>query len=169
MIEAPGFAAKKVAVFGMGMSGLAAARALLAGGASVVAWDDSERGRAAASAGGFALCDLAAADWSRIDALVLAPGVPLTHPEPHWTVKAARAHSVEVVGDIEIFVRERRRRGRDTKLVAITGTNGKSTTTALTHHLLQSSGVDAVLGGNIGKPVLDLPDFKPGRCYGGEM
>jgi UDP-N-acetylmuramoylalanine--D-glutamate ligase len=165
MIEAPSFAGQNVAVFGLGMSGLAAARALLKGGATVLAWDDGERGREAAQKAGVPLSDLHAADWSRIQALVLAPGVPLTHPEPHWAVKLARAHGVEAIGDTEIFVRERHRSGRAARLIAITGTNGKSTTTALTHHILAAAGLDAVLGGNIGKAVLDLPPFEHGRHY----
>ncbi len=165
MIEARTFAGKSVAVFGMGMSGLAAARSLLAGGAAVSVWDDGERGRDAARAAGLPLCDLYQADWRRIDALVLAPGVPLTHPEPHWTVKLARAHGAEIIGDTEIFMRERRASGAAAKVIAITGTNGKSTTTALTHHILAAAGLDAVLGGNIGKAVLDLPDFADGRHY----
>ncbi len=165
MIEARSFAGKTVAVFGMGMSGMAAARSLLAGGACVLAWDDGERGRDAARAAELPLCDLHEADWRAINALVLAPGVPLTHPEPHWTVKAAKAHGVEVIGDTEIFIRERKASGTAAKVIAITGTNGKSTTTALTHHMLTSIGVGAVLGGNIGKAVLDLPPFADGRHY----
>lgn len=165
MIEARTFAGKHIAVFGMGMSGLAAAHSLLAGGASVSVWDDGERGRDAARAAGLPLGDLNQADWSGIDALVLAPGVPLTHPEPHWTVKLARAHGTEIIGDTEIFMRERRASGAAAKVIAITGTNGKSTTTALTHHILAAAGLDAVLGGNIGKAVLDLPAFADGRHY----
>ncbi len=165
MIEARSFAGQKVAVFGMGMSGLAAARSLLAGGAGVSVWDDSDRGREAARSAGLPLSDLRDADWNSIDTLVLAPGVPLTHPEPHWAVKLAHAHDVEIIGDTEIFMRERRRSGVLAKVVAITGTNGKSTTTALTHHLLASAGLDAVLGGNIGTAVLDLPPFADGRHY----
>ena len=165
MIEARSFTGKQAAVFGMGMSGLAAARSLLAGGASVFAWDDGEKGRDAARKAGLPLCDLRSADWSAIDALVLAPGVPLTHPEPHWTVKLARAHGVEIIGDTEIFFRERQRAGAASPVIAITGTNGKSTTTALTHHLLQSAGLDVVRGGNIGTAVLDLPPFKDGAHY----
>src|SRR6516165_8770376 len=117
MIEARTFAGKTVAVFGMGMSGLAAARSLLAGGALVSVWDDSERGREAAKAAGLPLCDLAGASWSAIDTLVLAPGVPLTHPEPHWTVKLARASGVEIIGDTEIFMRERRRARSAAKVI----------------------------------------------------
>ena len=165
MIEARTFAGKTVAVFGMGMSGLAAARSLIAGGALVLAWDDGEKGRAAAKAAGLPLIDLKTADWAAIDALVLAPGVPLTHPEPHWTVKLAQAHGVEAIGDTEIFMRERRRAGTASPVIAITGTNGKSTTTALIHHLLEAYGLDAVRGGNIGTAVLDLPPFKDGRHY----
>ena len=140
MIEARSFAGKTAAVFGMGMSGIAAARSLLAGGACVLAWDDGERGRDAARAAGLPLSDLRGADWSAIDALVLAPGVPLTHPEPHWTVRLAQSNGVEVIGDTEIFIRERRASGTSVKVIAITGTNGKSTTTALTHHLLAADG-----------------------------
>jgi UDP-N-acetylmuramoylalanine--D-glutamate ligase len=165
MIEARSFAGKSAAVFGMGMSGIAAAKSLRAGGAKVLAWDDGEKGCEAALAAGLPLYDLKKADWGKLDALVLAPGVPLTHPEPHWTVKLAQKHGVEIIGDTEIFIRERKACGTAAKIVAITGTNGKSTTTALTHHLLVSIGADAVLGGNIGKAVLDLPSFEDGRYY----
>ena len=165
MIEAHSFAGRTAAVFGMGISGVAAARSLLAGGAKVSVWDDGERGREAARAAGLPLSDLTRADWTGIDALVLAPGVPLTHPEPHWTAKLARANGVEIIGDTEIFMRERERSGTTAKVIAITGTNGKSTTTALTHHILAAAGTDAVLGGNIGKPVLELPPFADGRHY----
>ena len=99
MITARSFADKTVAVSGMGMSGLAAARSLLAGGATAIAWDDAERGRDAARSAGLPVFDLHFTDWSEVDALVLAPGVPFTHPEPHWTVKAARAHGVEIIGE----------------------------------------------------------------------
>jgi UDP-N-acetylmuramoylalanine--D-glutamate ligase len=165
MIEARSFAGRKVAVFGMGMSGLAAARSLLAGGAAVIAWDDGERGREAARKADLPVSDLREAEWGALDTLILAPGVPLTHPEPHWTVKLAQAHGVEIIGDTEIFMRERRRQGAAAKVIAITGTNGKSTATALTHHILAASGEDAVRGGNIGTAVLDLPAFANGRHY----
>ena len=165
MIESHSFAGKTVAVFGMGMSGLATGRSLLAGGASVLACDDGEKGRDAAKAAGLPLVDLKTADWDAVDALVLAPGVPLTHPEPHWAVKLAQAHGVEIIGDIEIFMRERRRARTASPVIAITGTNGKSTNTALAHHLLEAAGLDAVRGGNIGAAVLDLPPFKDGRHY----
>jgi UDP-N-acetylmuramoylalanine--D-glutamate ligase len=104
-------------------------------------------------------------DWSGIAALVLAPGIPLTHPEPHWSVKKSKEAGVEVIGDTELFFREKVRQGSGAKVVVITGTNGKSTTTALTAHLLQVSGRPVALGGNIGRAVLDLPPFTAGPIY----
>jgi UDP-N-acetylmuramoylalanine--D-glutamate ligase len=150
------FAGRTVAVFGLGRSGLATCRALLAGGAAVVAGDDTARPREAAAAAGLAVEDLAAADWSQFAALVLAPGVPLTHPAPHWTVSKARAAGVEVIGDIELFCRQRAASAPASPFVAITGTNGKSTTTALLAHILRSAGRDAQMGGNIGTAILEL-------------
>src|SRR5262249_32457566 len=150
------FAGRTVAVFGLGRSGLATARALLAGGAAVVAGDDTARSWEAAAAEGLAVKDLAAADWSRFAALVLAPGVPLTHPAPHWAVDKARAAGVEVIGDIELFCRERAASAPEAPFVAITGTNGKSTTTALLAHILRQAGRDAQMGGNIGTAILEL-------------
>jgi UDP-N-acetylmuramoylalanine--D-glutamate ligase len=150
------FAGKKVAVFGLGGSGLASASALLAGGADVVAFDDNADSVAKANAAGVPTADLRNADWSRIAALLLAPGVPLTHPSPHWTVELATKSGVEVIGDIELFCRERAKLAPDAPFVAITGTNGKSTTTALVAHLAASAGMDAQLGGNIGTAILSL-------------
>jgi len=159
------FAGRKVAVFGLARSGLLSARALTAGGAAVVAFDDNETSVAEAQAEGIATQDLHELDWSTIAALVLAPGVPLTHPTPHWSVTLAHKAGVEVIGDIELFCRERAKAGLDCPLVAITGTNGKSTTTALTAHLLKSAGRDVQMGGNIGVAVLGLEPFKSGRVY----
>ncbi|MBS0240654.1 MAG: UDP-N-acetylmuramoyl-L-alanine--D-glutamate ligase [Proteobacteria bacterium] len=156
MIRATTFNGKRVAVFGLGGSGLATVRSLLAGGAEVAAWDDNEKSRDAAAEAGLPLVDLRSVDWSGMSALVLAPGVPLTHPEPHWTVKAATAAGVEVIGDIEIFCRERRATAPGSPFIAITGTNGKSTTTALIAHILKSAGYDVQMGGNIGVPILSL-------------
>jgi UDP-N-acetylmuramoylalanine--D-glutamate ligase len=100
-------AGKKIAVFGLGASGLASASALLAGGADVIAFDDDAASVTTANAGGIPTADLRSADWSKLVALVLAPGVPLTHPSPHWVVQLARKAGVEVIGDIELFCRER--------------------------------------------------------------
>src|SRR5262245_37978361 len=165
MIPITTFAGKKVAVFGLGSSGLLAARALKEGGAEVVVFDDDGKKTAEAQAAGLKTQDLHNVEWAKISALLLTPGVPLTHPEPHWTVALARKANVEVIGDIELFCRERAKSGRDCPLIAITGTNGKSTTTALTAHLLKSAGGDAQMGGNIGVPVLALEPFEPRRAY----
>src|SRR5215471_11136095 len=103
MIPVTTFEGRKVAVFGLGGSGLASASALFAGGADVIGWDDDEARVEHAAHAGIPTADLRDVDWSRIAALVLAPGVPLTHPAPHWTVSLARAAGVEVIGDIELF------------------------------------------------------------------
>jgi UDP-N-acetylmuramoylalanine--D-glutamate ligase len=158
-------AGKKVAVFGLGASGLASASALLAGGADVVAFDDDAASVAKASAGGIPTADLRNADWSKLAALVLAPGVPLTHPSPHWVVALARKAAVEVIGDIELFCRERRHHAPQAPFVAVTGTNGKSTTTALAAHLAASAGMGAQLGGNIGTAILSLESPQRGRVH----
>ncbi|MCX7900133.1 MAG: Mur ligase family protein, partial [Methylocystis sp.] len=150
------FAGKKVALFGLGGSGLSTARALIAGGARVVAWDDAEAGRAKAAEQGIAVDDLRTLAWDDVAALILSPGVPLTHPEPHWSAALAKAAGVEIIGDIELFCRERAAIAPGAPLVAITGTNGKSTTTALVAHILREAGRDVQLGGNIGVPILDL-------------
>ena len=156
---------QSVALFGLGGSGLSTARALVAGGAEVAGWDDSAAARERAAAAGVALVDLAHADWRGFRVFVLAPGVPLTHPKPHWTVNLADEAGVPIIGDIELFVRERGVRAPDAPFVAITGTNGKSTTTALIAHVLRQAGRDVAMGGNIGVPVLDLPPPAAGRTH----
>lgn len=167
MIPAAGFEGREVAVLGLGRSGLPAARALLAGGARPVLWDDAVSGRLQAEAEGFVVEDLSKADWRRFAALVLSPGVPLTHPRPHWTVELARQAGVPTIGDIELFARavdalppEDRPR-----VVAVTGTNGKSTTTALIGWVLKQAGLTVHVGGNIGVGVLALPAPTPGAVY----
>src|SRR5216684_9310206 len=119
MIAVTVFAGKKVAVFGLGGSGLASASALLAGGADVIGWDDDADAVAKATSAGVPTADLRHVEWSRISALVLAPGAPLTHPAPHWSVGLARAAAVEVIGDIELFCRERRRHAPKAPFVAV--------------------------------------------------
>ncbi len=165
MIAVTTFAGKRVAIFGLGGSGLASASALLAGGADVIAFDDNAASVAKANAAGIPTADLRQVAWSKIASLVLAPGVPLTHPVPHWVVALARKAGVEVIGDIELFCRERARHAPGAPFVAITGTNGKSTTTALIAHLAASAGMDAQLGGNIGTAILSLKPPAPGRVH----
>jgi UDP-N-acetylmuramoylalanine--D-glutamate ligase len=165
MIPIHVFKGKTVALFGLGLSGIASARALKAGGAHVMAWDDAEASRKAAAAEGIEISDLNKADWSAFAALILAPGVPLTHPKPHWTVKKANKANVEIIGDTELFFRERKQLGSKARVVAITGTNGKSTTAALTAHVLKAGDLNASLGGNIGTAILDLPPFSDDQVY----
>jgi UDP-N-acetylmuramoylalanine--D-glutamate ligase len=169
MISATTFAGRQVAVFGLGRSGNATCAALAAGGARVAAWDDNSAARAETARLGYPVVDLAAADWTAFAALVLAPGVPLTHPEPHWTVARARAAGVEVIGDVEIFFRERMEASPTAPVIAVTGTNGKSTTTALIAHVLSSAGRDVQMGGNIGTAILSLAPPAAGRCHVIEM
>jgi UDP-N-acetylmuramoylalanine--D-glutamate ligase len=165
MIPVTSFAGKKVALFGLGGSGLASAQALVAGGAEVIAFDDSAASLEKARAAGIAVTDLRQLDWSKLAALILAPGVPLTHPQPHWSVELAKQAGVEVIGDIELFCRERGKVAPDAAFIAITGTNGKSTTTALIAHLLKSVGFDVQLGGNIGTAILSLEPLRADRYY----
>jgi UDP-N-acetylmuramoylalanine--D-glutamate ligase len=165
MIPVTSLAGKEVAVFGLGASGRATAAALMAGGAVVSAWDDKAETVAAAEADGTKTVDLRNVDWGKFSSLVLAPGVPLTHPQPHWTVLKARAAGVEIIGDVELFCRERRDHAPESPFIAITGTNGKSTTTALIAHLLRFAGFDTQLGGNIGTPILSLDPPANGRFY----
>ena len=165
MIPVTSFSGEHVAVFGLGESGRASALALAAGGAMVAAWDDNANTVAAARAAGIAIVDLHVADWKSFAALVLTPGVPLTHPAPHWTVTSAQAAGIEVIGDIELFCRERRRHVPDAPFIAVTGTNGKSTTTALIAHLIATAGNEVALGGNIGKAILSLEPPSRGRFH----
>jgi UDP-N-acetylmuramoylalanine--D-glutamate ligase len=165
MIPVTTFKGADVAVFGLGGSGLATCAALTAGGARVIAFDDNPASVAKASAAGYETADLRGIDWTAIAALVLAPGVPLTHPAPHWSVGLAQANGVQIIGDIELFCRQRRAHAPRAPFVAITGTNGKSTTTALITHILATTGRDAQMGGNIGTAALSLEPPAAGRFH----
>ncbi|MCO4315972.1 UDP-N-acetylmuramoyl-L-alanine--D-glutamate ligase [Phyllobacterium sp. 21LDTY02-6] len=165
MIAAHSMKGKIVALFGLGGSGIATARAILAGGAEVVAWDDNPESVLRARSAGVPTLDLRQADWKQFSSFVLSPGVPLTHPRPHWTVDLARAAGVEIIGDIELFVRERNLAAKADAFIAITGTNGKSTTTALIAHIIRNAGRDMQLGGNIGTAVMTLEPPADGRFY----
>ncbi len=144
---------KPAAVFGLARSGLAAIRALCAAGVQVFAWDDNEKSCMAAKEAGADATPLSTNVLKQCAFLLLSPGVPLHYPEPHAVVKAARAAGTEIICDIEFFHRLR----HGCKTIGITGTNGKSTTTALIEHILKEAGMDAVAGGNIGRAVFDLP------------
>lgn len=161
MIPVAAFRGSRVVVFGLGRSGLSAARALAAGGAEVWAWDDAPEPRQAARAQGIAVRDLMADDWPGVAALVLSPGVPLTHPKPHPMARRARDAGVPVIGDLELFALTR----PAVRSVGITGTNGKSTTTALLGHLLAVAGTAVQVGGNVGTPALDLDPLGKDGVY----
>ncbi|MEM9999979.1 MAG: UDP-N-acetylmuramoyl-L-alanine--D-glutamate ligase [Pseudomonadota bacterium] len=165
MIRVTHMAGRKVAVFGLGGSGLSTAHALAQGGADIVAFDDNPQRVAEAGAAGIATDDLRDIAWDTLDALVLSPGVPLSHPKPHWTVDLANKAGVPIIGDVELFCRELAHRDVHAWLVAITGTNGKSTTTALIAHMLRAGGCDVAVGGNIGTPVLELDEPVDGRIF----
>src|SRR6185437_2367609 len=172
MIAARSFTGKTVAVFGLARTGLASVRALKAGGAHVIAWDDNSNARDVGYEAGAEITPWREWAWDSIAALILSPGVPLTHPRPHEVVNHAKAAGVAVIGDVELFAREIRpdaSRPGKAPVIAITGTNGKSTTTALLGHILASAGFDAQVGGNIGKAVLELAAPGPKTIYVLEM
>ncbi len=159
MIASRAFANRTVAVFGLARTGLGAVRSLVAGGTHVIAWDDSSTARDLGGQEGAELMPWREWPWEKISALVLSPGVPLTHPAPHGVVVHANQAKVPVIGDVELFAREIRPDSNapgKAPVIAITGTNGKSTTTALVGHILKSCGFDAQIGGNIGNSVLEL-------------
>jgi UDP-N-acetylmuramoylalanine--D-glutamate ligase len=154
-----------VAVLGLGKSGLAAARALKASGVRVAAWDDSAAGRDAARAEDIDLVDLGQADFSRMRCLVLSPGIPHSFPAPHAVTTRAREAGCNIVGDIELLYLA----APAARYVGITGTNGKSTTTALIGHILAEAGLPTAVGGNLGIPVLTFPALEDDGAYVLEM
>ncbi len=152
MIELPFYHSYSVAVMGLGKSGLATARALMASGGDVWAWDDHEDRRAAAAKLDIPLVDLERCNWHEVVSLILSPGIPHTYPEPHPVAALAREQGIEIICDIELLGRAQ----PDASYIGITGTNGKSTTTALIGHIMDLGGRFAQVGGNIGEPVLLL-------------
>ena len=142
---------KPVAVFGLGISGLSTIKALLAAGIKVTAWDDKEENQKKAEGLGADIEDLTKIDLSDYAFLLLAPGVPYTF-EPHDVVTNAQKYDLEIIGDLELLHRAH----HGLKTIGITGTNGKSTTTALMTHVLNECGIKSAMGGNIGQPVFDL-------------
>ena len=160
MITARAFSGKHYAVYGLARSGLATVEALLESGAKVTAWDGKEEARAKAPDGA-ELADLDEADLNQFDTLVVTPGLPLNR---HPIAARAREAGVEIMGDIELFARARPELPPH-KVVGITGTNGKSTTTALIHHILKTAGVPTTMGGNIGLPILAQDPLPEGGVY----
>ena len=145
---------KAIGVFGLARSGLATIRSAKAGGVrEVYAWDDAEAGRVSALHEGATIEEPEAWPWAELSSLILAPGVPLTHPNPHPIVGIAKTAGVEIICDIELLFRQLVGNG---SFIGITGTNGKSTTTALIGHILKACGLNAVVGGNIGVAALDM-------------
>ncbi len=147
---------KPIAVFGLGVSGLASVESLIKSGGTVIAWDDKEDSRNKAAALGARIQEIDELTLASCACLVLAPGVPLTHPKPHDVVNAAHAADCEILCDIEILHRVNQALETPRKTIGITGTNGKSTTTALMHHVLNELKIPNVMGGNIGVPVLSM-------------
>ncbi len=152
-------------VLGLAHSGLAAVRALMAGGVECAAWDDSAETRKAAADAGIKLAEPDKIDWSKITALVISPGIPSHLPKPHAIAAAARAAGKPIICDIELLARAEPK----ARFVAVTGTNGKSTTTALIAHILESAGWPSQVGGNIGRGALDLEPLGLGGVYVLEM
>jgi len=172
MIPSRFFADKTVAIFGLARTGLGAVRALVAGGTKVLAWDDNSTARDLGGQEGAELMPWREWPWESIAALILSPGVPLTHPAPHGVVEHANRAQVPVIGDVELFAHEIRTsvdQPGKAPVIAITGTNGKSTTTALVGHILNQCGFSAQIGGNIGKSVLELAPPSAKAIYVLEM
>ena len=160
MIVSPAFCGKRYAVLGLARSGLATVRALVASGAEVIAWDRKEEARAGVGEG-VTLADPLEIDFSGLDAVIVSPGVPINR---HPIADKAHAANVPLIGDIELFSQARPDLPPH-KLVGVTGTNGKSTTTALIHHIIEAAGIPARLGGNIGLPILGQDPLPEGGVY----
>ncbi len=156
------FATQKIYILGLGISGIAAARVLHKLGADLYLYDDQKaQEQLPGDLANLNYCHYVDLDWQQFDYLLISPGIPTSLPEPHPAVLLARQHQVKITIDIELFAYLIPK----AKLIAITGTNGKSTTASLIHHLLKESGLVAYLGGNIGVPVFDLPQEDSADSY----
>ena len=169
MIPVTGYAGRKVAVLGLGRSGLATARALVAGGAEALVWDDSPEARARAEAEGFVCHDLSRAGaFAEVALLVTSPGIAHLYPAPHKLIARALDAGVPVDNDIGLFFRSFATSAWDDfettpRVICVTGSNGKSTTTALIHHILSEDGRPCQMAGNIGRGVLDMDPAEDGE------
>lgn len=161
MIDLSHLKGARYGVFGLGRTGMAAVRALLAGGAHVVAWDDDGAARAAASAAGAEVADLARYPLAYLTAIVWSPGAPFLAPKPHPAASAARRQGVPLISDVQLLLEAE----TDATFVGVTGSNGKSTTTALIGHILDRAGRRAAVGGNLGPPTLGLETLGRGDVY----
>ncbi|ABV94185.1 UDP-N-acetylmuramoylalanine--D-glutamate ligase [Dinoroseobacter shibae DFL 12 = DSM 16493] len=168
MIPVRGFSGETIAVLGLGRSGLATARALRAGGATPLCWDDNTEARARAEAEGFACAPLKHADaFDGVAALITSPGIPHLYPTPNPTIALAMSLGIPVDNDIGLFFRSFATPDWDEfdslpRVIAVTGSNGKSTTSALIHHVLTAAGRPTQLAGNIGRGVLDIDPGEDG-------
>jgi UDP-N-acetylmuramoylalanine--D-glutamate ligase len=160
MIPLTRYAGRRVAVLGLGKAGRAVVAALVAGGATAVVTDDDAAAVAKQVRPGVEAADLAGGAWPAVDVLVASPGVAHLYPEPHPVIRRAWGEGVPVDNEIGMFFGAIAHSGA--AVIAITGTNGKSTTTALTRHLLEKAGRAVQMGGNIGRPVFDLDPPGPG-------
>jgi UDP-N-acetylmuramoylalanine--D-glutamate ligase len=160
MITTPAFKDRKFAVLGLARSGLSAVRALVAGGAEVLAWDNDEAARIKV-ADIATIADPLLTDLTGYTAIVVSPGVPINR---HPIAEKAKAAGIPLIGDIELFAMARPNLPQH-RVVGITGTNGKSTTTALVHHLLESAEIPVRMGGNIGLPILSQEPLPAGGIY----
>jgi len=167
MIDLATLQNSRFAVLGLARSGLATARALEAAGIDYLAWDDDAAKRSAAQEKGVRIGDPLQADWSALDGLVISPGIPHRFPKPHPVALRAKDARKPIIGDIELLARAAQPQGA--KFVGITGTNGKSTTTALIGHVLRQAGRTVEVGGNLGPPVLDFAMLKGDGIYVLEM
>ncbi len=167
MIILPDLKNRKTAVFGLGATGLATAKALSASGAQVFTWDEYPAARERAANTAYSCEHPKNWPWAELQFLALSPGVPLTHPKPHAIVRKARSAKVRILGDLELFAMalSARTKAERPNIVAITGSNGKSTTTALIGHILKDTGREVGVGGNIGEPLLAMAPFHKDRVY----
>lgn len=156
---------KTVAILGLGKTGMAVARELKCRGVHVIGWDEKEELRAEAQKLQVVVQDLRFVDFSKVELLIISPGIPHTYPAPHPVAQLAKDNGVPIISDIELFISTY----KDAKYIGITGTNGKSTTTALIYHILKENGVPCAIGGNFGIPVFDLPILGSDGYYVLEM
>lgn len=168
MVVASVFNKKRIMVFGLGITGVSATKALSLGGANVIAWDDNEKARdniQNKEITNVVLKDFREVDWKDIDALILGAGVPLTYPKPHLVVDYAKSVSCPIICDVEILYRQE----TEAFYIGITGTNGKSTTTSLIGKIFQDNNIESKIGGNLGTSATDFESLSKGGVYILEM